>query len=241
MSEVVILGYHKIGPPAPGGWETWFQIPEHDFADHLLSLRQEGWEVLDVDGFLAGLADPKLLPERAALITFDDGYSSLCEAALSKLREFGYPAVAFMPTDFVGRSNEFDQGIEPEEPLCDWDDLIELARSGISIQSHGASHRGFSELSAAEQREELLRSKATLEDGLGQAVELFAYPYGDDAEGSAELGRALQRAGYRAAFGYGGDPFSAPAPDPYRLPRVAMGPDTDLRAVLAGAAGAGGS
>jgi peptidoglycan/xylan/chitin deacetylase (PgdA/CDA1 family) len=237
VSEVVILGYHKIGPPAPGAWETWFYIPERIFADHLLYLREDGWEVLDVDALLSGLADPNLLPERSAVITFDDGYRSLREAAMSGLRDLRYPAVLFMPSDFVGSSNEFDQDSEPEEPLCDWDDLRELARSGISIQSHGASHRPFSELSPADRRDELERSKATLEDGLGQPVELFAYPYGDDAEGSAELGGALERAGYRAAFGYGGGPFSPPAADPYRLPRVAMGPDTDLRAVLGGADG----
>jgi hypothetical protein len=47
-----------------------------------------------------------------------------------------------------------------------------------------------------------------------------------------ELREALVRAGYRAAFGYGGQPFSTPVNDPYRLERVAMGPDTDLEAAL---------
>jgi peptidoglycan/xylan/chitin deacetylase (PgdA/CDA1 family) len=240
MSQIAILGYHKIGPPGPDGWETWFQIPERVFADHLVALREGGWQVLDADTFLAGLAHPKGLPERAALITFDDGYRSVRQSALSCLDAFGFPAVLFMPSDFVGRSNEFDRDNEPDEPLCDWDDLRELARSGVSIQSHGGSHRAFSGLSPAERRDELERSKAALESELGQPVELFAYPYGDDAGGVSDLRGALEQTGYQAAFGYGGGPFSLPVEDSYRLPRLPMGPDTDLRAVLAGIAGVDG-
>jgi peptidoglycan/xylan/chitin deacetylase (PgdA/CDA1 family) len=240
MSSVAILGYHRVGPPGPDGWETWFQIPEGVFAGQLAALREAGYEALDAAAFLRGIAEPERLPERAALITFDDGHRSVREVALPLLREAGLHAVLFMPSDFVGRVNEFDQGNEPEEPLCDWDDLRELARSGVSVQSHGASHRGFSELSAAERREELVRSKATLEAELAAPVEMFAFPLGDDADGDCELGAALEDAGYRAAFGYGGEPFSAPGADPYRLPRVAMGADSDLRLALAGAAEPGG-
>ncbi|MBA3635053.1 MAG: polysaccharide deacetylase family protein [Rubrobacteraceae bacterium] len=63
------------------------------------------------------------------------------------------------------RSNGFDAGCEPEEAICSWDDLRELERLGVSIQSHGASHCSFSKLSRAEQEEELAQSKITLEAG----------------------------------------------------------------------------
>ena len=63
--------------------------------------------------------------------------------------------------------------------ICDWDDLRELERLGVSIQSHGASHRPFSKLSLPEQEEELTRSKTALEANLEKPVEVFAYPYGD--------------------------------------------------------------
>lgn len=241
MTEVAILSYHKLGPPAPGGWETWFYIPERTFADHLAALRDGGWRPVDAAAFMAGIGDPERLPDRTALITFDDGYRSVREVALPWLARFGWPAVLFMPSDFVGRGNDWDHGSEPREPLCDWDDLRELGRSGVSIQSHGASHRPFSELSPADRRDELERSKAALEGGLGEAVELFAYPYGDDGDGAVDVPEGLERAGYRAACGYGGDPFALPAPDPYRLARLALGPDTDLRAAFEGDGDARGS
>src|SRR5207253_1552471 len=167
-----------------------------------------------------GLAAPASLPRRSALLTFDDGYQSMRQVALPWLRRFGYPGVLFVPTDFIGKCNEFDAGVEPQEALCDWDDLRELDRSGISIQSHGASHRRFSELTPAE-----------LEAGLGQAVEPIAYPFGDGGVDLQAVDRALERTGYRAACLYGGGPNRVPVANPYRLTRLAIGPDTNLQTV----------
>ena len=241
---LAILGFHKIGEPPPDGWETWFYIPEATFVEQLSYLQRSGWQVIDLATLLKELAAPNSLPERAALLTFDDGYRSMRTVALPWLLRFGYPAVLFVPTEFIGARNTFDAA-EPEEALCDWDDLVELERQGVSIQSHGVSHRPLSDLSPAEQEEELRRSKATLEAGLGRRVELFSYPYGDDGVSSYPYGddgassqvlrkvrETLKRAGYRAACLYGGGPIRLPAADPYRLTRLAVGPDTDLQAEL---------
>src|SRR5690349_16179849 len=132
MKTLAILGYHKIGPPPPGGWETWFYIPEETFLEQLATLRASGWRVIDAQAFLEGLARPEILPERAALITFDDGYRSNLEVAVPLLQRFDYPAVMFVPTAFIGGRNTFDGGAEPDEPICDWEDLGELERCGVS-------------------------------------------------------------------------------------------------------------
>src|SRR5215212_6388442 len=229
---LAILGFHKIGEPPPDGWETWFYIPEATFVEQLSFLRENGWQVIDLASFLKGPAAPESLPERAALLTFDDGYRSMRTVALSSLLQFAYPAVLFVPTDYIGGFNGFDAEYEPEEAICDWDDLRELERLGVSIQSHGASHRSFSKLSLPEQVEELTRSKTTLEAGLEKPVEVFAYPYGDGGTELRSTGRALERAGYRAACLYKGGPNPLPVVEPYRLTRLALGSDTDLRVAL---------
>jgi peptidoglycan/xylan/chitin deacetylase (PgdA/CDA1 family) len=229
---LAILGFHKIGPPSPEAWETWFYIPEATFSGYLAYLRQDGWQVIDLPGLLRGLAEPESLPERTALLTFDDGYRSVRDVALPWLLEFGYPAVLFVPSDFIGRCNAFDAGNEPEEAICSWDDLRELQRRSVSVQSHSASHRPFSQLAPAEQEEELVRSKAVLEAGLGKPVEVFSFPYGDGGPDVNSMRGALERAGYRAACLYGGGPVDLAGADPFRLERVAMGPDTDLQGEL---------
>jgi peptidoglycan/xylan/chitin deacetylase (PgdA/CDA1 family) len=231
MKTLAILGYHKIGPPSSGGWETWYYIPEPIFAAQLAFLRDGGWTVLGLDAFLRGLEQPELLPPRSALITFDDGYRSTLGPARSCLQAFGYPAVIFVPTAFIGGTNGWDDGIEPAEPICDWADLGELERSSIAVQSHGASHRAFSTLGPEELEAELNGSRACLEAGLNRPVELFSFPYGDEGGEPQATAAALARAGYRAACRYGGAGAGLnrlPGAEPFRLRRISMGPETDL-------------
>jgi peptidoglycan/xylan/chitin deacetylase (PgdA/CDA1 family) len=235
VSTLAVLAYHKVGPPGPEAWETWYYVPEQVFADQIATLSACGWEVVDVGELRAALAGSSRLPERAALVTFDDGYRCVHEYALPVLQRHACPALLFVPTDFVGRTNEFDSDIEPSEPMCSWDELGELSRSGVAVQSHSKTHRAFSEISPAERRREVADSKAALEAGLGGSVDVFAYPYGDDADGAGDVRAALAESGYRAAFGYGGGPFELRGADRYRLARIAMGPDTDLPAELSAA------
>src|SRR5438552_12108093 len=96
---VAILSYHKIGDPRPGGWKTWFYVPERTFLDHLNLLQDNGWAALGLPEFLGGLTNPENLPEKAVVISFDDGYQSVREVAIPLLRRFGYPSVLFVPTD----------------------------------------------------------------------------------------------------------------------------------------------
>src|SRR5215216_3962214 len=102
--SLAILGYHKIGEPPPGGWQTWFYVPEEIFVGHLSYLREHGWRIIDLLTLFGGITAPESLPERAALLTFDDGYRSMRTVALPWLLRFGYPAVLFVPTDYIGGS-----------------------------------------------------------------------------------------------------------------------------------------
>lgn len=236
---LAVLSFHKIGKPSVPEWDTWFYIPEDVFAAQLDWLQNNGWHVLSAAEFLGGLLNPVTLPERSALLTFDDGYQCVATVALPCLQRFGFPAVVFVPTAYIGGTNAFDLDTEPEERMCTWEELRRLEAGGVAVESHGVMHRTFSELSPAEQREELEGSKAVLEAGLGKPVELFAFPFGDGCSPDA-LRPALCRAGYRAAFLYAEKetyvPETPPVRDRYRIDRIAMGPDTDLDAVLGQAA-----
>lgn len=233
---LTVLGYHKIGAPAPGGWETWFYIPEAIFEQQLTVLCQAGCTVVDVATLLRAVNDPGAIPEHAVLLTFDDGCRSMHDVALPILRRFGYSAALFVPSEYVGGYTADFDADEPNESLCSWDELRALSQHGVSIQSHSATHRHFSRLTAVERLDELVRSKAMLEDGVGTSVEVVAYPYGDCGPDRAELDAALRAAGYRAGCVYGAihgpGPNHLPFGDPFRLKRVAMGSETDLRMAL---------
>lgn len=225
---MAVLGYHKIGDP-PEDWWSWQYVPADVLSRQIELLRADGWDPISAADLVRALDDASAIPARSFLVTFDDAYMSLRADAVDCLRELGVPGVVFTPTGFVGGSNSFDDGTEPRERICDWETLRELEVAGISVQSHGVSHRAFSTLSDDERRTEGTASRQLLEEHVGGPVELFAYPYGDTGEDPAD---ALRAAGYRAAFTYGGGAFDLPAADPFRLPRLAMGPDTDVLAEL---------
>jgi len=231
MKRIAILGYHKIGQHPPH-WKSWYYIPEETFMQQMDDLQASGWQVIGLDAFLQGLKNPASLPDRSALLTFDDGYRLIRTIALPLLRRLNLPSVMFIPTDWVGKLNGFDKWEEPDEMLCDWDDLHELDRCGMAIQSHAATHTNFSELGFSEQVAEVRRSKQVLEDRLGNPVTTLAFPRGDDAD-HKRLRPQLEAVGYKAAFLYRGGPVTLPPENPYRLSRLAMGPDTNLRDALA--------
>ena len=229
---LAVLSYHKIGEPPPDGWSSWYYVSEGLFAAHLGYLHDRGWPVLDAEAFIHGLRDPGSLPDRSVLLTFDDAYRSMRSVALPILGRFDLPAVVFVPAGLIGQSNDWDTGIEPRERLCDRDDLAALRAGGVSIQSHGWGHRRFSEISADEREAELRRSRTALEKEAGSSVSLFAYPYGDDGEGSPEIRAQVEGAGYSAAFLFGGGPVEMPPGDPFGIERLPVGSDTDLDALL---------
>jgi peptidoglycan/xylan/chitin deacetylase (PgdA/CDA1 family) len=230
MPRVTVLGYHKIGSPPPGRRATWY-TPEGAFVGHLNYLRENGWRVVDLAWFLDRLETLGTVSERLALLTFDDAYRSVRDIALPRLAEFGYPAVVFVPTQFIDGQNDFDRGEEPVEDICTWEDLAELTRSGVSVQSHGVSHRALQTLRYAELREEVAKSKDVLEAGLGIRVEAFAYPFGDDGRNPEQTKELLRKSGYRAAFLARGGSLNTLV-DPYRLNRLPIRPETDLRIEL---------
>jgi peptidoglycan/xylan/chitin deacetylase (PgdA/CDA1 family) len=234
--QIAILAYHKVGAPSRGAWETWFYVPEAVFGEHLKCIRDSGWTPIDVTRFVAGLECPERLPVRSVLITFDDGYISVLRVALPLLAAAGYPAVMFVPTQYIGTTNLFDHSVEPSEPICSWQELRELEAGGISVESHGASHTPLSTLSAEARDEELLTSKQLLQNALNKQVLLFSYPYGDSGCHHEATAAALRSHGYRAAFLYAGRPAIVPSAQPFLLPRIAVGPDTDLQAILTASA-----
>jgi len=224
--KLAVLALHKIGEPPRDGWATWNYVPAETFAGWLELVRENGWALLDLHAFLAGLDAPDTLPEKAALVTFDDGYASMLEIAEPVLARYECPSVVFVPTDYVGGTNRFDHGNEPEERICDWDELRELERRGVAVQAHAVTHTAFSELSSEQQLDECVRARELLEERLDRPVETLAYPYGD----AGSVAGQLAGSGYRAAFLYKGGPIRLPVTDAarFRLTRVALGPDSDL-------------
>ena len=141
--KIAILSYHKFGIP-PGDWYTWNYVSEENFAKQLDFIYKHNLEVLSAEKFTRSLNDPAILPERSLLITFDDGYRNNLTVALPHLKNYNYPAVLFVPVNFVGGYNAFDADIlyEPKEEICSWEEMVRLESIGAVTQKLASVPRG---------------------------------------------------------------------------------------------------
>ena len=77
------------------------------------------------------------------------------------------------------------------------DELLEVEKMGITVESHGHSHIDFSRVSEEEATADLARSIDILQDILGRRPRYFAYPWGRNSERAREL---VAQAGFEAAW-----------------------------------------
>jgi peptidoglycan/xylan/chitin deacetylase (PgdA/CDA1 family) len=168
----MILMYHGIADVAQD--PNQLCVSPRRFAEQLTWLERSGLRGVSV----GTLVDAAAAGQAAGMvgITFDDGYTSVLDTALPELDRRGFGATAFIISDLLGRTNEWDAG--PVWPLLDAAGVAELAAAGIEIGSHSATHRHLAALSAGRQAAEVTSSRERLEDLLSAPVRGFAYPYG---------------------------------------------------------------
>ncbi|MCM2326647.1 MAG: polysaccharide deacetylase family protein [Lysobacter sp.] len=172
--------YHALldAQGACPGADPHYAVAPGTLGRHLELLAGEGMRASSVRDLLeAGDAGGRVG------FTFDDGHESNAAAAQAIIAAGG-TADLFVNPSLVGAPR-----------YLDWSALADLARAGISIQSHGHTHRYFDELSEAEIGEELARSKAAIEDRIGRPVTVFAPPGG---RLTPRVAPVAQRLGYRA-------------------------------------------
>ncbi len=86
--------------------------------------------------------------------------------------------------------------------FADWGQVRGLTGpdTGLSVGSHGHSHRRLAALEHDAQRAELIGSRRILEDRLGLRIEALAYPYGWPGSFDERTRSIAAEAGYRVAF-----------------------------------------
>ena len=80
--------------------------------------------------------------------------------------------------------------------FLDWDGARELLARGFEVGAHSMDHAILARETPAAQLTDLVESRRRLEDELGAAVEVLAYPNGSRADYDAATVDAARRAGY---------------------------------------------
>jgi peptidoglycan/xylan/chitin deacetylase (PgdA/CDA1 family) len=177
---IPVLLYHSVA-----GGDGRYTVSPATFEAHADAIKASGRVTLRISELAAGLRGERPLPERAAAVTFDDGFADNYDAVHSLLGR-GLRSTLYVTTGELGARARLTPGR-----------VAQLAHvSGTEVGAHAVRHRYLDELDGRELMDEVTVSKAELENLTGAPVQSFAYPHG------AYDGRvrdAVIAAGYRSA------------------------------------------
>lgn len=216
-----ILALHHIGP-APASLsasaKTWY-ISEEKFRELLDEIKAWNLYPMTASELLTAL-ESGFLPERAILLTFDDGAADFYTNAFPLLQEYNISATMHLQSHV--RS---DAWLSEEQ-------IRELANSGlVEFGSHTKYHQYLTRVSEADAREELETSKEKIEAVIGDEYQVrsLAYPFGlyNDA-----VKQWASDAGYELAFTIDGAAVQD-RDDPFAFTRIIITEQTNIERLFA--------
>ncbi len=207
-----IVMYHGLLPDTARQGD--FVIDPALFESDLAYLKKAGYETVTVADLLAYVHEGASLPEKAIMLTFDDGYYNNYLYAFPLLKQYGMQMVLSpigAATTFYN-DNPKEQNHEAYSHVT-WAQLREMAESGlVEIQSHSydlhqnkaGGRKGAGKLknetTAAYQavlRQDLTAANELLAGEVGVQPTAFVYPFG---ESHKEARPVLEALGFEATF-----------------------------------------
>jgi peptidoglycan/xylan/chitin deacetylase (PgdA/CDA1 family) len=191
--NVTIFIYHKFGEDR---YPTT-NVAVDRFAEQLQFLGDNGYAVLPLADIVKKIHNQETLPIKAAVITIDDGYSSIYDNAWPLLKKY--------------------------KNFLTWQQIKEMQDAGVDFQDHGYSHHRFGErpdgMDEQEYRrwikDDLIKGNDILTRHLGYKPMLLALPYG---EYNTIIQEEAKSVGYDAVFSQ--DPGSVSSTiDLFAVPR----------------------
>ncbi|HKL48673.1 MAG TPA: polysaccharide deacetylase family protein [Desulfuromonadales bacterium] len=207
-----IMVYHRFGDSRYPSTNIETTV----FRDQLAYLKENNYTVITFGDLVRRLQNEADIPERCAVLTIDDAFTSFLEVGLPLLREYDYPATLFVSTGSVG-----------EGGYLSWKQLRIVQAEGIEIGNHSHTHdylleRKSDETSLAWKkrvRDDIIQAQKLFAKRLGHKPDVFAYPYG---EYSPQLQEIVKDIGFDAAAAQQSGVAYAGS-DMLALPRFPMG------------------
>jgi peptidoglycan/xylan/chitin deacetylase (PgdA/CDA1 family) len=211
---VPVLMYHKVDPVVPSdAVGRDLTVAPQAFAAQLQWLRAHGIRTMTAAQLADALAS-KQHPQRAIVLTFDDGYDDAATTVLPILQKYGAVGTFYVSAGFVGTPRHLS-----------WKQMRALRAAGMEVACHGTFHLDLSTLDLAGQLGEAKHCMDAFARYLGgPAPYTYAYPAGkyDDVTFSV-----MRRLGVRAAFTEIPGAVTSLA-KPYVLPRRRIRRDDSL-------------
>ncbi|ABR90452.1 hemin storage protein [Janthinobacterium sp. Marseille] len=147
-----VLCYHDVRDNVRETFKVWPEataVDTRDLTAQLSWLDQNGYHPVSLQQIIDARAGKKPLPEKAILLTFDDGFESMYTKVFPLLKQFGFPALIAIVGDWIqtpqDESVQFGDIKAPRKAFVNWDQVREMQASGlIEVASHSHSlHKGI--------------------------------------------------------------------------------------------------
>ena len=214
---VPIFMYHHVSnKPTYNVLDYSLTVTTTDFNAQLDWLQRQGYSSITMTELFDAMYYGKSLPPHPMILSFDDGYADMYTDALPALLAHHYRGVFYIITGMIGGR------------YMTWNQVRALRDAGMQIESHTIHHVNIGAPPAyTTTQDELLLSKQTLEQQLGQPIQFFCYPTGEPFHHDtvAEQQLVLQDLYADGYLGATLDPFAydsaiQDASTPYQMPRV---------------------
>jgi biofilm PGA synthesis lipoprotein PgaB len=118
------------------------EVNKHFLEDQFVWLKKNGYTVVSIQAVLDASSGKSTLPDKAVLLTFDDGYLSFYSKVFPLLKKYHYPASVALVGKWMDGEVTAD---DPGKPLMNWEQVREVSKSGlVEIASHTYSfHNGI--------------------------------------------------------------------------------------------------
>ncbi len=141
-AELIVLSYHEVdhAPERRQDFEA-MSMNTSELAKQFSWLKEHGYVSVTIDDLLAAQRGERPLPDKAVLLTFDDGYRGMYKQVYPLLKVFDFHAVLAV----VGRWQEtplaenvlYGNELVPRNYFLRWAEIREMVRSGrVEIASH---------------------------------------------------------------------------------------------------------
>ena len=141
-SNFLVLNYHDIiDKPNDGSTSNAMDLTLKHFEEQLQWLKNNNYKVISVQQVFDAAAGKAALPNKAVMLTFDDGYESFFTRVFPLLKKHHYTATVALVGSWMDAIKGAD---EPNKTMMNWLQIRELAQSGlVEIASHSYDlHKG---------------------------------------------------------------------------------------------------
>lgn len=202
--------YHNI---VPGFNIGGISISPAQLETQMSYLKKEGYRGVSVREYLNLSKD---LKEDKIILTFDDALQGVHRYALPILKDFGFTATLFIPTNHIGKDNSWDINLSTKRfRHMDIKELLEVRDAGWEMAAHTHTHRSLIFIPYGEAEKEIYYSKLILEHIFNEKIEGFSYPFGHYNNRVKNLVKLL-------GFKYSCSIFSKDEDNLFTLPRTGV-------------------